>query len=158
MAYAMPREKSQKKLYNLCVRMQIDGGSNCNLGCAPQLWQIGEFQPEPGVIGGIADGLDYDGVVSCGAVIGEHSLTLAMLRTPNGQRNILSESVLLDEYGITCPKEPPCLRFPDGSTVPMVREDGLFFVDLALCASIRPSRVASPIANVALSPPCRECL
>ena len=129
----------------LCVRFMIDGGSNCNLTCDRRIHALASFVSAPGTIGGIADSLPYTGISHARVAFGGHQSpafhSLAWLFTPNGKRNILSESVLLDDYGIQVPKEPPCMKFPDGRQVPLVRENGLWFVDV--CVHGAPSGVAN---------------
>ena len=137
---------------SLCVRMLVDGGSNCNLTCDPRLGSELAFVESPGSIGGIADALQYTGLLHGGASFGNAasspSHSLAWLYTPSGTRNILSESVLLDEYGIQALKSPhPRLAFPDGGEIPMVRENGLWYVDVHFRgASQHASASAPPIA------------
>ena len=119
---------------SLCVRMLVDGGSNCNLTCDPRLGSTLAFVESPGSIGGIADALQYTGLLHGGVSFDDNapqSHSLAWLYTPGGTRNILSESVLLDEYGIQALKSPyPRLAFPDGGEVPLVRDNGLWYVDV----------------------------
>jgi hypothetical protein len=123
--------------------MQVDGGSNCNLLSSKSAAKLGPLLPASGTIGGIAAGLPYTGVshLAAGFLGGNPSphggITLASLFTPKGTRNILSESVLLDEYGILAPKEPPCLTggVLGDNIIPMERKNGLFYVDLELSAS-----------------------
>lgn len=128
--------------------MQVDGGSNCNmLACseAASLSRVHRGAAASGTIGGIAGGLPYDGVAVSSVSLGGNPLTLAMLHTPVGDRNILSESVLWDEYGILAHKDdPPRLAFPCGSTLPMQRESGLFFTDVTFLGPAEPHRAAAP--------------
>ena len=116
------------------VRFMIDGGSNCNLTCDRRLHALASFIGAPGTIGGIANSLPYTGVSHARVAFGDRrqpaSHSLAWLFTPSGTRNILSESVLLDDYGIHVPKEPARMVFPDGSHIPLLRENGLWFADV----------------------------
>ena len=150
----------------LCVRFMIDGGSNCNLTCDHRIHDLASFVSAPGTIGGIANSLRYTGVsharVAFGGRQSPASHSLAWL-VRSELRNILSESVLLDDYGIQVPKKPPRMVFPDGRHVPLVRENGLWFVDV--CVHGAPSGVAKSseppraIANagVNVAPPDPTC-
>ena len=80
-----------------------------------------------GVIGGIAGGLAYGGVALTSSSLGDTPLTLAWLHTPRGKRDILSETVLLDEYGLVALKEQARLATIGGRTVaPLTRVNGLW--------------------------------
>ena len=71
-------------------------------------------------------------------------LTLATLYTPKGARDILSEAVLLDEYGIEARKNPPRLTHVADDTqpdIPMTRRNGLFYVNVTFHASPSPVTV-----------------
>ena len=114
-------------------RVQIDGGSNCNFFGSPILKSFANAQPcMPGSIGGIAAGLPYDQILHNSIQFDNMSplYTISALSAPVGSADILSESLLLDEYGIEARKKPPHLLFPDGSTTPMHRENGCYFIDL----------------------------
>lgn len=139
--------------------MQVDGGSNCNLLADAGARDVSELvhdRSSRGTIGGIAGGLSFNGVAVSSLALGATLITLAFLYTPHGARNILSESVLLDTFGIEAVKRsPPRLEFPDGSTVPMHREHGLFYVDVVFHSALgapalaaRPSPIAAS-SNVA---------
>ena len=127
------------------TRFQIDGGSNCNFLSGPAPANAA-LVPSVGTIGGIANGLHYEQVIYSRASLADAAddeLTLALLHTPGGDKNILSESVLLDQYGIECPKNPPRVVFPSGLVVPMHRECGLYYADLALSGA-SPAAPGSP--------------
>ena len=63
---------------------------------------------------------------------GSHDVTLDFLYAPDGKRTILSDSKLLDNHGIQAIKTPGPgqLLFRDGSKVPLVRANGLFYCDV----------------------------
>lgn len=141
--------------------MQVDGGSNCNMladHAALALSEITLGSGASGVIGGIAGGLAYDGIAVSSASLGDDDLTLALLRTPRGERNLLSETVLLDEYGISALKaHPPRLVAADGRTVaPLERRNGLWYADVifrahgAPAASGGSARAPQPVAHAAV--------
>ena len=140
----------------IAIRFMLDGGSNCNLTCDARVLALTSFVACPGSIGGIAQSLSYTGVVhgEVGFDIGPSSHSLAWLYTPGGTRNILSESVLLDEYGIRVDKDPACMVFPGGRRIPLIRANGLWYVDVCLHgASPSTSAPAAPpraIANAAV--------
>ena len=126
--------------------MHIDGGSNCNLNSKRAIAQRATQIAAEGSISGIAGGLTYKAVTHNAASIGGHELTIASLYTPRGSRQILSESVLLDEYGITCPKDPPRMVWPDNSEVPMIRINGLYYVDITYHPPTRGMTDTSKVA------------
>ena len=115
------------------VRFMIDGGSNANFTYDERLLRCAHFVAAKGSIGGISGGLSYTGVVHCTTILATHPTTLALLYTPVGSKNILSESVLLAEYGVEAIKpsaHDSHLRMPNSSIIPLVYEGGLWFVDL----------------------------
>jgi hypothetical protein len=145
------------------VEAQVDGGSNSMLLASHAAARAASRIDASGTIGGIADGLAYDGVSVLSAEFSHHTAsgaastphTLAWLHTPRGHRNIISESVLLDEYGIETVKPrtgPAHLSWPDGSSVPLTRRNGLWFATLRLSAP--PPAAGAPlpaaIANAAV--------
>ena len=137
------------------VRFLIDGGSNANFTYDERLPRHSHFISARGSIGGISGGLSYTGVAHCATSIGAQAVTLAFLYTPGGTKNILSESVLLAEYGILTVKpsaQEACLRLPDGSTAPLVYEEGLWYIDLhfsTLPPTDPPDAMHSPVAHAA---------
>lgn len=76
------------------------------------VWQFG-------TIGGIASGVDFTHVATGNTDFGGSStdVNLSLLCTPRGSKNILSESVLLKQFGIEAPKNPPRLTDLAGETV-----------------------------------------
>ena len=135
------------------VRFLVDGGSNANITCDERLRRAAYFQPANGTIGGIAGGLPYTGVVQNTVDLAGEQHTLAILYTPHGTRNILSESVLLEQFGIETRKPtngPPHLRLPDGSAVPLLLQNGLWYADLTFLSTPPNPGTHVPIAaNVA---------
>ena len=134
------------------VRFMIDGGSNANFTHDERLLRCARFVAAKGSIGGISGGLSYTGVVHCTTNLATQPATLALLYTPVGSKNILSESVLLAEYGVVTVK--PCahdayLCMPNTSTIPLVYEGGLWFVDLQFSTTSPLDAAHSPIAHVA---------
>ena len=116
------------------MRFQLDSGSNCNLlgdGAATALCELDHSDPASrGSIGGISGRLPYDGIAVSSSSLGDSPpFSLAFLATPGG-KNILSETVLHDDYGINVVRDPPHLLLPDGSRVPITRSRGLHYVDL----------------------------
>jgi hypothetical protein len=135
------------------LRFHVDGGSNCNLLADLTAASLAAITASSGMIGGLANGLSYTGVATTHNTFGsshEHPASIAFLHTPSGTRNILSESVLLEQYGIEARKNPPHLIFADGSTLPMQTVNGLYYVDLnfhsgpptALAAHVRADDAA----------------
>ena len=120
-----------RQIYQL--RMQVDGGSNTGMLSDPAAARLSELTPAVGSIDGIAGNLAFTHLATSDVTFGASAspVRLGSLFTPNGSKNILSESVLLDDFGIECPKNPPRLTFPDGSPdVPMQRINGLYYVDV----------------------------
>jgi hypothetical protein len=131
------------------LRMHVDGGSNANLLADSTAASLSHITPSHGVIGGIAGGLTFTGVATTHNTFGpsnEHPSTLQFLHTPRGTRNILSESLLLKQFGIEARKNPPHLLFADGSTQPMHEINGLYYADVQFHAhSPPPTALASSI-------------
>ena len=100
------------------VEFLIDSGSNVNMFNDSLLAQLAQLHPDHGIIGGVGSGVPWTHIALADATPRGNSanpgascapridpVSLALLYTPRGTRNILSESVLLD-YGITAPKSP----------------------------------------------------
>ena len=73
-----------------------------------------------------------DNLVTFGDQLSSRVYCLHTLHTPSSPLSILSEAVLLDEYGIQVLKDPPRLQHADGSTTPAIRQDGQFFVNMQI--------------------------
>jgi hypothetical protein len=90
-------------------RMMVDGGSNCTFTMRRRIFDLGNATPSRGSIGGIGSGLAYSHLVTVSASFGEGvkapNVNLSLLYTPSGGKNIISESILLDEYGIEVNKK-----------------------------------------------------
>ena len=144
-------------------RMMLDGGSNCTFSFRRQLFDIGARSPSAGSIGGIASGLQYTHIVTAGATFEgaqqRPNVNMSLLFTPKGGKNIISESILLDEYGIEVNKKKMACIHPCGTHTPVWRERGLFFADITFSAPLsdeRPPAIASaaevkPEAGAAVS-------
>ena len=115
----------------------MDGGSNCNFLSERDASKHLHTAPSSGTIGGIAGGLRYDqlGWGECTFdqhdPSSHHQPTIACLLTPKGDRNILSESWLIDELGILAPKDPPQLqcKYSGEFIAPLIRINGLYYTD-----------------------------
>ena len=131
-------------------RMMVDGGSNCTFTMRRRIFDLGNATPSRGSIGGIGSGLAYSHLVTVSASFGEGvkapNVNLSLLYTPSGGKNIISESILLDEYGIEVNKKKMQVIHPCGMRTPLLRERGLFFADLTFS---EPSGSSQPpaIAN-----------
>jgi len=105
---------------------------NANILAAAAASKICRHSNGIGSISGISGALSYTsvatGTVSLGAT--EALFNLLFLYTPRGAKNILSESHLLANFGIKVDELPPRVIFADGSSVPALRVNGLFYVDL----------------------------
>ena len=118
----------------------VDGGSNCNLLCHAGAIGIAHATAARGSVGGIAGGLSYTSVAHHHASFSttSHSpidpITIAWLATPRGTKNILSESVLLDEYNILACKDPPQLQRFGQPICPLERRNGCWYAKLRLRA------------------------
>ena len=60
----------------------------------------------------------------------------------NMRRSVLAESWLDDHYGVEALKKQGIMRWPDGATVPLVRDNGLYFVDVYV---VRPGKPDLPL-------------
>ena len=116
------------------VRAMLDGGSNINIIVEEGAARLLALRPAVGSIAGIASGLGYThrGVGEC--ELGPQcapNVTMDFLYAPGGKRTIISESKLL-EHGIEVRKAPGSghLLFPGGGTVPLIRSNGLFYLDV----------------------------
>ena len=100
----------------------LDSGSNANILSDAAASEVCRHSHCVGSIDGISGALSYTSVASGPVCLGateEDICTLSFLYTPRGRQNILSESVLLDNFGIKVHKEwPPHILFADGRTVP----------------------------------------
>jgi hypothetical protein len=130
--------------------MMVDGGSNCMFTMRRRIFELGRSVPCQGSIGGIGSGLNYSHLVTASASfdggVGVPSVNMSMLYTPGGAKNIISESILLDEYGIEVNKKLMQVIHPCGANTPLLRERGLFYADLTFSAPVgrsRPPAVAS---------------
>ena len=127
----------------MTLRMQVDGGSNTNILTDAAAAALCRLTPCSGTIGGIGGGLRCSHLAQGDNTFGTpDARTLSFLFAPHGRnKNILSESVLLDGFGIQALKQPPRLTFADGfcPDVPMTRINGLYYVDV----TFRPPSTAS---------------
>jgi len=111
------------------VRFLLDSGSNANILSDAAASEVCRHSHGVGSIDGISGALSYTSVASgpvCLSATEEDICTLSFLYTPRGRQNILSESVLLDNFGIKVHKEWPLhILFADGRTVPVLRVNSL---------------------------------
>ena len=117
------------------VQAMVDGGANVHILVEEGAARLLALTPAAGSIAGISNGLGYShrGTGECElGPHGSHDVTLDFLYAPDGKRTILSESKLLDNHGIQAIKTPGPghLLFRDGSKVPLVRSNGLFYCDV----------------------------
>ena len=136
------------------LRLQLDSGSNANILCNPEAFALCSSFNSSGVIGGISGSLEYTAIATCSVQFGVDRVTstLSFLFAPLGVRNILSESLIVDNLGITVQKLPvPHLLLPGGATVPVVREHGLYFINLRVKAPAPSISEPAPPAVVRLA-------
>jgi len=114
---------------SVTVRFQLNRGSNPNILSAGAASEICRHSQGVGCISGIWAALSYTSVatdsVNLGAGAAEDVFVLSFLYTPRGKKNILSESHLLDNFGIKVDKLPPRVIFADGSFVPAQHVNGV---------------------------------
>ena len=127
------------------LRMQIDGGSNATIVNAESARSVGKFTPTTRSIIGIStttsvlitESID----VNAKLVDGKQLAIRDACYTTDARRSILAESWLADKYGIDVLKTRKVMLWPDGSETPILRENGLYYIDVHLLAP-------SPLPNV----------
>jgi len=142
------------------VLCQVDGGSNAHLLSNAGAAELCRLSPAQGMIGGIAGGLEYN-AVALGKVsfagVGQNR-SLSFLYTPGGQKDILSESALLDTYGIEARKHPLRLIFCDGSEVAMICKNGLCYVWVEFNGLVEAAAAPEPTAETTAAPDSNSAL
>ena len=111
------------------IRAQFDGGSNCSFSAEALLRAHGASAPAYGSIAGISGNLHFTDTL-CNSITFEGapgSVNMTTLAVPQPGKTILSESVLLDEFGIEIRKSPPHMLHPCGSKSKVWRSDGLYY-------------------------------
>jgi len=124
------------------VIVQFDGGSNCHILTNQPAAQLSILTPASGFIAGISGGLTYTHLAISTCQLGSRAYDINFAYAPEGGRTIISESKLLDDHRIEVRKHPSpgYLLFPDGSTQPLTRINGLYFAKVTFRRHRRPRR------------------
>ena len=132
--------------------MMVDGGSNANFTNNVHIFNLARRVVAKGSIGGIGSSVAFTHAITADANfhLGT-SPPLSLLYTPSGSKNILSESILLDQLDLIAEKHHQRLRnIRTGATTPLKRSNGLYYVDVEFSApTARPS--TAPPEPVALT-------